>query len=68
MHCLLGAVALGQLLSVPLGSTGRGNVGVVDEMGKLIFKGAIQKKFQKQKSKTNQHENIWRLIKKVVAG
>ena len=49
MHCLLGAVALGQLLSVPLGSTGRGNVGVVGEMGKLIFKGAIQKKISKAK-------------------
>ena len=50
MHCLLGAVALGQLLSVPLGSTGRGNVGVVDEMGKLIFKGAIQKTIFKSKN------------------
>ena len=28
MHCLLGAVALPQLRSVPPGSAGRGNVGV----------------------------------------
>ena len=49
MHCLLGAVALGQLLSVPPGSTGRGNVGVVGEMGKLIFKGTIQKKISNAK-------------------
>ena len=50
MHCLLGAVALGQLLSVPLGSTGRGNVGVVGEMGKLIFKGTMQKTIFKCKN------------------
>ena len=35
MHCLLGGVAV--LLSVPPGSTGRGNVGVVAEMGKTDF-------------------------------
>ena len=34
MHCLLGAVAPAQLLSLPPGSAGRGKVGVVGEMGK----------------------------------
>ena len=51
MHCLLGAVALGQLLSVPPGSAERGNMGVGGEMGKTDFsKEQYRKQFPNAKS------------------